>query len=178
MDLTYADHDALVLDWQKNAARREKANFRFVRSLKMVDDPDQVDELARAQHARVFGKIDCTRCANCCKTMRANLNSQDIDRIAAHMNVTRQEFIDAFLIANPRERGEFLIKANPCPFLGADDRCTIYDIRPDNCRKFPHTDQEGFIWRTYLHAGNTLKCPGVYHIVEEMGKRIKGGAKK
>jgi Fe-S-cluster containining protein len=23
-----------------------------------------------------------------------------------------------------------------CPFLGADDRCTIYDDRPRNCRRF------------------------------------------
>ena len=26
--------------------------------------------------------------------------------------------------------------ARPCPFLGVDKQCTVYDIRPYNCRRF------------------------------------------
>jgi len=167
-----ADHDALVSAWRANSRSREDANFRFLRSLKMVDDPDEIDDLAREVHADVFAHIDCTRCANCCKTMAAGLNDQDIERIAAQM--TRQEFIDAYLRADQERPGRFLMRAIPCPFLGPDDHCTIYAIRPDSCQKFPHTNQEGFAFRSYQHTSNTLTCPAVYHIVQEMRKALKG----
>ena len=168
------DHDALLRNWKKNAARRENANFRFLRRLKMVDDPDEIDELARELHAEIFRRIDCTRCANCCKTMPPGLNDQDIERIAGQRSMTRQEFIDTFVQADPERPGRFLMKGIPCPFLAADDRCTIYEVRPECCRKFPHTDQEGFIWRSYQHTSNTLNCPAVYHIVQEMRKAMEG----
>jgi Fe-S-cluster containining protein len=168
-----ADHDALLRNWKQNAARRENANFRFLRRLKMVDDPDKIDALAHNLHEEVFGQIDCTRCANCCKTMRAGLNDQDIERIATQQHMSQQEFIDVFLHANPVRPGQFLMKALPCPFLGPDERCTIYDVRPESCRKFPHTDQEGFIGRSYQHTANTLNCPAVFHIVREMRKTLE-----
>ncbi len=167
-----ADHDALLRDWKRNAARREDVNYRFVRSLKMVDDPNEVDELARRLHQEVFARIDCTRCASCCKTMTVGLNDQDIERIAGRQEMTREEFIAAFLTVDPDNLRQFLIKTTPCPFLGEDDRCTIYDVRPESCRDFPHTDKEGFACRTHLHASNTLTCPAVYHIVEEMRKAL------
>ena len=65
------------------------------------------------------------------------------------------------------------MKAMPCPLLGEDDRCTIYAVRPQACREFPHTDKDGFIWRTYLHAANTLSCPAAYHIVKRLRRRLR-----
>jgi uncharacterized protein len=50
---------------------------------------------------------------------------------------------------------------------------TIYAVRPQACREFPHTDKEGFIWRTYLHAGNTQTCPAVYFLVQRMRQRLR-----
>jgi uncharacterized protein len=167
-----ADHDALVRDWQRNAARREKANFRFVRSLKLVDDPDEIDSLAREQHADVFARIDCTRCANCCKTLAPGLTSEDIERIAAHLNLSREVFLATYLTVSPN--GNYQMKEVPCPFLGRDDRCTIYDVRPECCRTYPNKDKEGFIWRTYQHLSNTLTCPAVYHIVKQMREVRRG----
>jgi Fe-S-cluster containining protein len=165
-----ADHDALVREWQQNAARREDSNFRFLRSLKMADDPDAVDALARAAHAEVFSRIDCTRCANCCKTMPPGLTDDDIARIAASLDLTSADFIARYLTMD-RAEGGYLMKAVPCPFLGADDRCTIYEVRPADCRSYPNTDREGFSGRSYQHTSNTLTCPAVYHIVKEMRKR-------
>jgi uncharacterized protein len=166
------DHDALVRNWKKDAARREDANFRFLRRLKMVDDPDEVDKLAHKLHVEAFARIDCTRCANCCKTISPGLNDLDVERIAAQQNLTRQEFIDAYLKPDPDSPSQFLMKRLPCPFLGADDRCTIYSVRPDSCREFPHTDKAGFIGRVYGHAANSVSCPAVYSIVDEMRKAL------
>jgi hypothetical protein len=95
----FARHDALIRDWKNNAHRRENANFRLLRSLKMADDPDEIDRSARRLHDEVFGRIDCTRCANCCKTVAPTLNEIDIQRIAGRQKLTPQEFIDASAFA-------------------------------------------------------------------------------
>jgi Fe-S-cluster containining protein len=165
-----ADHDTLLKSWRANAARDEDRNFRFLRSLKLVSDPERIDDLARHLHEEVFGKIDCTRCAHCCKTMEPGLTSEDIDRIAAHLRLTREELIAAYLVED-RDEGGYRMKTAPCPLLGPDDRCTIYAVRPQACREFPHTDKEGFTSRTFLHTANTLSCSAVYHIVKQMRQR-------
>jgi uncharacterized protein len=167
-----AEHDALVEDWRRNAARHEDRNFRFLRSLKMVSDPDRIDEMARDLHQEAFGKIDCTRCANCCKTMQPGFSEEDVGRIAAHLGLARDAFVAAYLEVDPEEGGH-RTKATPCPFLGEDDRCTIYAVRPQACRGFPYTDKEGFIGRTYSHAANTVSCPAVYFIVQRLRQRLR-----
>jgi Fe-S-cluster containining protein len=166
------NHDAILKDWRKNAAREEEANFRFLRSLKLVSDPDRIDALAHELHKDAFARIDCTRCANCCKTMQAAVTEEDSRPIAAHLGMAEDEFVAAYLVEDEEEGGHCM-KAVPCPFLGEDDRCTIYAVRPEACREFPHTDKEGFARRTGLHTANTLRCPAVYDIVTQMRRRLR-----
>ena len=45
------------------------------------------------------------------------------------------------------------------------DRCTIYKVRPTDCREYPHTDKEGFTFRAMGVASNALACPAVFWIV-------------
>jgi Fe-S-cluster containining protein len=166
------DHDSLLRDWRENAPRQEEANFRFLRSLKLVSDPDRIDTLARELHDDAFARIDCTRCANCCKTMPPAVTEEDSRRIAAHLGMAEEAFVAAYLVED-EEKGGDCMKAAPCPFLGEDDRCTIYAVRPQACREFPHTDKEWFTTRTYLHTSNTLRCPAVYHVVKQMRRRLR-----
>ena len=164
-------HDAILQDWKANAARNERANFRFLRSLKMVSNPRRINDLAAELHAEAFGLIDCTRFANCCKTIPPGITDEDIGVITGHLGLSREQFIETYLVIDPDEGG-YRMKKTPCPFLGEDDRCTIYDVRPEDCRQFPHTDQKHFAGRVYQHASNTLICPAVHYIVEEMRHRL------
>jgi Fe-S-cluster containining protein len=164
------DHDMLLADWKAHAARRQASQRRFLRSLKLIHDPGSVDALSQALHTEVFAQIDCTRCANCCKSAAVSLDDADVERIAAQLNLTTTEFIARYLTAYPTE-GRYHMQQIPCPFLGGDDRCTIYDVRPAICRSYPNTDGEGFATRSYQHASNAKICPAVYHIVEAMRKR-------
>jgi Fe-S-cluster containining protein len=166
------DHDVMLRDWRENAAREETAHFRFLRSLKMVSDPDRIDSLARELHQEVFATIDCTRCANCCKTIRPGFTDEDIVRIAAHLGMSPEAFVAAHLRTDP-DLGGHQTKAVPCPFLGGDDQCTIYAVRPQTCREFPHTDNEGFTRRVYQHTANTLACPAVYHLVKRLRRQLR-----
>jgi Fe-S-cluster containining protein len=140
-------------------------------SLKSRDHTTETDDLTRRLHAEAFRIIDCTRCANCCRTMTVVLTHSDVDRIAGHLGMATDAFINKYLEAN--ESGEFVVRQKPCSFLGADGRCTIYDIRPTACQEFPHTDKGGFEFRTHQHSDNSVTCPAVYWIVEEMRKRLR-----
>jgi hypothetical protein len=63
------DHDSIVQDWRKHAGRRGEQHYRFLRILKHRDYGFDPDELAGELHEQVFQTVDCTRCANCCKSM-------------------------------------------------------------------------------------------------------------
>ena len=166
------DHDAMLKRWRENAARDEERNFRFLRGLKLVSGPDRIDSLAGELHEEVFAAVDCTRCANCCKTIQPGFTAEDIERIAGHLGLSPQELIAAHLEID-HEEGGHRTRATPCPFLGQDGRCTIYAVRPQACREFPHTDKEGFTRRVYQHTANTLSCPAAYHVVLRLRRRLR-----
>jgi hypothetical protein len=164
------DHDAVVEDWRNNAQRDDDENFTFLRSLKFREYGFKPDELAGNLHRQAFQIVDCTRCANCCKTLHIKFSDEDIERIAKHLDMTTAEFIETYLEAD-EEDGSYKARQKPCPFLGDDDRCTIYDVRPTVCREYPHTDKEGLVFRTIGVANNARVCPAVYWIVEQMKRR-------
>lgn len=63
-------------------------------------------------------------------------------------------------------------ETSPCPFLGADSKCTIYDVRPEKCRGYPFTDKPDFAFSTITHANNAVVCPAVFYLVEQMKQRL------
>ena len=162
--------DAIINDWKRNAERHDDRNFKFLRSLKMKSER-AVDRAARRLHKEAFSIIDCLQCANCCKTVNPTLTTEDIARIAAHLGMDAAVFTEEYLI-DSEDRGLMEPKSLPCPFLAADNRCKIYEVRPASCAEYPHTDKPGFATRTHMHSGNALQCPAVFYIVEEM--RVRG----
>lgn len=162
------DMQTILDEWKQNAQRREERNFAFLRSLKMRGERP-VDRAARQLHEETFSIIDCTQCANCCKTVSPLFRKEDIRRIAQHLGMKATEFVATYLQAD--EDGDRFLKSVPCSFLGEDNRCKIYEVRPRDCAEYPHTQKKGFATRTHLHAGNTLACPAVFYIVEQMRAR-------
>ena len=68
--------------------------------------------------------------------------------------------------------GDKVFKAMPCPFLGGDNLCSIYDVRPKACREFPHTDRKKIYQINHLTIKNTLTCPAAYLFVEKLKDRL------
>ncbi len=164
------DHDTVVANWNQNAERHDDENYGFLRSMKFRDYGFDPDELAGELHEQAFQIVDCTRCANCCKTMDITFDDKDIERIAGRLNMPTAKFMRRTW--KPMMRmARYKARQKPCPFLGDDDRCTIYEVRPTVCLEYPHTDKEGFTFRTRGVASNTLVCPAVFWIVEQMKQR-------
>ncbi|MCC9814024.1 YkgJ family cysteine cluster protein, partial [Streptococcus agalactiae] len=112
---------------------------KFLASLKKKA-PKNLDKIVQQIHQEVFQEIDCTACANCCKTLGPLFTEADISRISKHFRMKLSAFEDLFLEVD--EDGDKVFKAMPCPFLGDDNLCSIYDVRPKACREFPHTDRK------------------------------------
>ena len=164
------DHDTVVANWNQNAERHDDENYGFLRSMKFRDYGFDPDELAGELHEQAFQIVDCTRCANCCKTLNITFDDEDIERSDGRLNMPTAKFMRRTW--KPMMRmARYKARQKPCPFLGDDDRCTIYEVRPTVCREYPHTDKEGFTFRTRGVASNTLGCPAVFWIVEQMKQR-------
>ena len=163
-------HDDLVADWKANAKKHDDDNYWFLRGLKQRS-PKKVDRIALELHQEAFSILDCTKCANCCRTLRVVVTDDDIPRIAAHLGMAPDAFIATYL-ERDEEEVCYRIKTSPCPFLGAASKCTIYDVRPEKCRGYPFTDKPDFPSLSITHANNAVVCPAVFYLVEQMKLRL------
>ncbi|WP_277295143.1 YkgJ family cysteine cluster protein [Streptococcus hyointestinalis] len=161
---------SLDIERYKELAQQKQGEHRkFLATLKKKA-PKNLDKIVQEVHQEVFAEIDCTACANCCKTLGPLFTEADIQRIAKHFRMKLGAFEEAFLKVD--EDGDKIFKTMPCPFLGEDNLCSIYDVRPKACREFPHTDLKKIYQINNLTIKNTLFCPAAYLFVEKLRARL------
>jgi len=153
----------------KLAKDKHKDNKIFFSKLKKKP-PKHLDYLMQDLHNEEFKKTDCLKCANCCKTTGPLFTHKDIERIAKHFKLKPSQFIEQYLRID--EDNDYVLQSVPCTFLGADNYCSIYEVRPKACREFPHTDRKKFHQISNLTLKNVAICPAAFNIVETMKKRI------
>ncbi|MFD2824132.1 YkgJ family cysteine cluster protein [Lacinutrix iliipiscaria] len=154
----------------KLAKDKHKENKTFFTKLKKKT-PKNLDYTMQDLHEEEFERTDCLTCANCCKTTGPLFTDKDIERISKHFKQKPQQFIEQFLRVD--EEHDYVLQSVPCTFLGADNYCSIYEVRPKACREFPHTDRKKFQQISNLTLKNVAICPAAFNIVEEMKRRIK-----
>lgn len=161
-----------ILNELPNKAKETHAeNKNFFAKLKRKP-PKHLDVLMQELHETEFSRTDCLDCANCCKTTGPLFTDKDVTRISKHLRLKPQQFIKTYLRID--EENDYVLQTVPCSFLGTDNICSIYDVRPKACREFPHTDRKKFQQISNLTLKNLAICPAAFNIVEEMKRRIKG----
>jgi uncharacterized protein len=153
-------------DWQKKAKEHKK---KFTNFLKRIPQRDMIKQLPQL-HEEAFSKIDCLSCANCCKNHSPRFKIPDIKRIAKHLSMKEGTFIQSYLRLD--EDNDYVLQHQPCTFLGADNYCSIYDVRPSDCARYPYTDEDVFIKRQALTIKNSEVCPAVFSILEKLTQTI------
>ncbi|MGB5943386.1 MAG: YkgJ family cysteine cluster protein [Leeuwenhoekiella sp.] len=151
------------------AKDKHKANAAYFKKLKRKP-PKDLDYRIQELHDEAFDEIDCLKCANCCKTTGPLFTDRDISRLAKHFKMKDSQFIDTYLYRD--EDGDYVLQQLPCPFLGADNYCMVYDVRPKACAEFPHTDRKKFQQIAHLTLKNVAICPAAFKVVEKMKERI------
>lgn len=155
------------------AEKKEKENMRFRSFLKSHADPYELDLQFKELHKMIFPLYNCNRCRNCCKLLAAQIPEEDIDRDAAFLNMSREEFIDKYL--EHADFGEWIEKHSPCGFLTEAGECTLGECCPENCKKFPYTDQPDRLESLYSVLAAVSVCPAAYEIFEAL-KELYGFA--
>jgi uncharacterized protein len=117
-------------------------------------------------HEEAAEKVDCLYCAACCKNYSPRFKTPDVKRISKHLRMRESEFIDSYLRVD--EDGDFVVKSSPCPFLGSDNFCSIYEVRPSDCARFPYTDEDVLLKRQALTLKNASFCPIVFHVLSRL----------
>ncbi|MCL5245130.1 YkgJ family cysteine cluster protein [Cellulophaga sp. 20_2_10] len=162
--------EGFLKELPKKAQEKQTESKKFFVKLKKKP-PKNLDYVMQELHENEFQKTDCLTCANCCKTTGPLFTNADVERIAKSFKQKPQQFIANYLRVD--DENDYVLQSVPCTFLGADNYCSIYDVRPKACREFPHTDRKKFQQISNLTMKNVAICPAAYNIVEEMKKKIK-----
>ncbi len=149
----------LLLNWEKKSADHQK----FYKQYLLRADKRKVLKVLPGIHEAAFEKIDCLQCGNCCKSYSPRFKKPDIKRIAKHLKIKEGDFINTYLFMD--SEGDYVLKSKPCPFLGVDNFCSIYDERPSDCHRFPYTDEDVFFKRPVITMKNAEFCPIVHDVM-------------
>lgn len=149
---------------------KESDNIRFRSFLKGQDD-DKVDKIVHGINKEVVDQTDCTKCGNCCKILRPSVTEHEISILAKIDMVSRKDYIDRY--TNKEDIDDSIcLKDSPCKYL-KDQKCSIYDSRPKDCRSFPHIDENCFNSRTLGVIENYAICPIVFNVLERLKVEFK-----
>lgn len=111
--------------------QKAKENKKFFQKIKCVK-PKVLDQKVHQLHAEVFAHTDCLECANCCNTTGPLFSDKNIGRIAKYLRTKPSEFTEKYLRID--EDKDYVLQQVLCNFLGEDNRCNIYNVRPKACR--------------------------------------------
>ena len=115
-----------VEKYKQLAFQKQSEHSRFLASLKKKA-PKNLDKIVQEVHNEVFREIDCTACANCCKSLGPLFTEADIERIAKHFRMKLSVFENLYLEVD--EDNDKIFKCMPCPFLGEDNLCNISRLK-------------------------------------------------
>ena len=164
---------------ERYARNNEAEDLRFrnfvVRDLDM--STSALDEKVAATTDEVRKQLDCLACGRCCRFLQVVVDDKDIKRLAHRLGILPREVLHKYV--NTAPDGTSHLNSIPCPFLLQDNRCSVYEDRPQSCRDFP-----------YLHAGATRSrlltlleyislCPIIFNVWDQMKRELwKHGRRK
>ena len=138
-------------------------NWEF-RSWLKQNAPNNIDGVVKALSQKYFALIDCTQCANCCRSLQTEFKKSELHTIAKTLGQSIEAFEKQFMTegsVNP-----------PCPMLDGK-LCSIYENRPEVCRSYPHLEQPHFTTRLMGVIDNVAICPIAFNAYEELKTKLR-----
>jgi Fe-S-cluster containining protein len=152
--------------------KKRPENDRFRRHIKANHHSDR---MLRHVAEEIEQQIDCTECANCCKSATVTIGERDVERLARYLRTTPAKFLADYTVLSAEE-GRILRRTaeSGCAFLDGK-LCTVYDARPDTCQRFPHLirGQGSLASRMWEFIDRACYCPIVYNSLEAFKDVLK-----
>ncbi len=120
-------------------------------------------------------RFECTGCGECCRRPGpVYFSGGDLDRAARFLGLSGPAFRRRYGVYHLNGTPAVDPGAAACPFLGDDDRCSIYEARPTQCRTFPFWPETARRRRSWEAAARG--CEGIgrgpVHPPEEIERAI------
>ncbi len=157
----------------KQKVRHNRRRLRLFLSRLEKNPPKDLKNITVIADKLAWAETDCLSCANCCKTMSPTYTPEDIRRISAHLKMRPKDFKEKWLYKDKRD-GDWMNVKQPCQFLNlADNKCSIYEVRPADCSGFPHHDKKKMDDYVHVYKQNVEYCPATYKWVEKIMEMMK-----
>ena len=167
----------LVTDLQdvRRLAAERFDEFEVMRYMLELNDDvtdEQIDALVDTIAAPIVAAIDCTACANCCRSLEVSVTASDAQRLNAGIDVPlaaiETTYVDRVRGADVEEWG--VMRSRPCGFLRGN-LCSVYAHRPDACRIFPDFTPD-FRWALAHTIENAAVCPIIYNVLSAVAETV------
>jgi len=115
-------------------------------------------------YKRLRDEHKCVGCGKCCNCSPIVISPKDIKVMAFALNMSPKAFKEQYTEVYPGKPGiSHFKKEKPCAFLDENNRCKIYNARPDICRSYP------------LSGGRRIpiECETLNAIVDKMVVEVK-----
>lgn len=162
----------LLKQHEKDFTANKKSLTKF---LKKFDDKSVsgINALVDNASEETWKEVDCLACANCCKVMTPTFTKADLKRIAKHFRMSEKDFYTKWLETD-KDNGDKVNRIQPCQFLNLENnKCSIYEIRPEDCAKFPHFKRKPFADFNHIHTQNIEYCPATLKFVSKLQAEIE-----
>ena len=135
---------------------------------------EQIDAWVDGVAEPIVEAIDCTQCANCCRSLDVYVTEDDAKRLTDGFHVALDNIdtvIDHESAEKVKEWGKF--KAKPCGFLNGK-LCSVYEDRPETCRTYPVFTPD-FRWMMDDTIEGASICPIIFNMLIALYKDIDTG---
>jgi hypothetical protein len=134
--------------------------------------PAELDALVDSIAADVIAEIDCTTCANCCRSLTVGLTPNDISSLATALHLSEEQVITDHVDRHAAHTcGEWGVLCHqPCPFLRGK-LCSLYAHRPGACRHYPALTPN-FRWLITDILAGVGNCPIIFNVIERLKIRL------
>ncbi|MFW6006930.1 MAG: YkgJ family cysteine cluster protein [Halanaerobiales bacterium] len=149
---------------KKLSKKKEKENEKFRLFLKGYNHK-KVDEIVHKLNQKYMTEYDCRKCGNCCKKLTITLTDEEIKDISEYLNISCEKMKEKY-IERKTDYG-YILQSRSCPFL-KNNKCSIYEYRPEVCRSFPNLHKKNINHRLLSIIENSSLCPIIYNILEDL----------
>lgn len=132
-------------------------------------DKDSVKNTLNQNHF----SFQCTKCGKCCYGPGSvYFSNKELIEIKKYLKLDQTQWKELKQkIIHKNQNGLFIHKTyNKCYFLNTKNQCSIYPVRPLQCRTFP-------FWPSYFKSPKNLQnlilfCPGSNLLKDNLNKKI------
>jgi Fe-S-cluster containining protein len=164
--------DLAEIRQRADARRAEFDLLRLLLERRAKLDDAKLDAFVEQVIAPISAAIDCTQCANCCRSLDVYLVEDDARRLAAGLLIPLTEvearYVDHEAAEQVAEWGVF--RARPCVFLDGK-LCSVYEHRPESCQMYPFFMPD-FRWMLADTVEGASRCPIIYNLLSELCARL------